>query len=174
MVCKRYTEEQIIQVVREMSRAYSEKDCVRSGIMAGVIAGIVMTIFMMIATATAGKGLLAFPQMIGESFLKGQPAVVVTIGGLLGQILSSAIFGILWAYIWRYVAKGGLATVVGGLIYGLLISVVMSYLVLPALKSPIAQSMPVGMWYLAHMVYGFVLALRTGDTAKIFGLSATH
>ena len=67
MVCKRYTEEQIIQVVREMSRAYSEKDYVRSGIMAGVI-GIVMAIFMMMATATTGKGLLAFPQMIGESF----------------------------------------------------------------------------------------------------------
>lgn len=129
------------------------------GIVAGLIAGIVMAMLVMIVTAVSGMGLFAAPEMIGQTFMKGQTGPGVVILGLMGHMMNSAIFGVIWGLVWKGVAKGGWTSVVSGMVYGVLIWLVMTYGVARVLGSPIPGPLPGATWFIAHLMFGLVLGL---------------
>jgi len=154
--------------VRAQSQERGAGYFVIGGIVAGLIAGMVMAMFMMITTVISGMGLLAVPEMIGQSVLKGQAGIVVTLIGLMGHMMNSAMFGVIWAFIWRAIAKGGGAAIVGGVIYGMAIWAMMTYAVLLIIGSPIPGAVPAVAWAIAHGMLGLVLGLWPATQPQAF------
>ena len=138
------------------------------GIVAGVIAGMAMAMFIMIVTLAGGMGLFATPEMIGQTFLKGQTGFASIVLGLMGHMMNSAVFGVIWALLWRAVAKTGAVAILGGLIYGLAIWLVMTYGVAPALGSAVPGPISPIAWVMGHMMFGFVLGLLPIFKAEAF------
>ncbi|MBI4308100.1 MAG: hypothetical protein HY684_04775 [Chloroflexi bacterium] len=132
---------------------------VGGGVVAGLIAGMVMAIVVMMVTAFSGMGLFAGPEMIGQTLLRGQSGAGVTVVGLMVHMMNSAIFGIIWGLIWRGIAKAGGTAVIGGVVYGLVIWLVMTYAVLPILSSPVPGPILPVAWAMAHLMFGLVLGL---------------
>ena len=135
------------------------------GIWAGIAAGIVLAVFMMVIVATVlGKPLLAPVNMMGAAFLGKEalmnPGMGSIILGLIVHIIDSAILGIVFVYIARSLNGGMGANTIYGIVYGLLVWLLMAFIVLPIMNSPMAEV--TGGWFVvAHLIFGVVLGLLT-------------
>ncbi|MBI4200808.1 MAG: hypothetical protein HY531_00790 [Chloroflexi bacterium] len=132
---------------------------IRGGIAAGVIAGMVMAMFVMVVTVVSGHGLFAVPEMIGQTFLRDRQGPVVVLLGIMGHMMNSAVFGLVWGLVWSKVAKTGVVAVLGGMVYGILIWLVMTYGVVRALDSAVPGPISPVLWILAHVMFGLALGL---------------
>lgn len=134
-----------------------------TGAIVGLIAGMVMAMWAMIVAAMMGAGLLASPQMIAEPLFGPfhmctfNPGAFVV--GLMIHMMFSLVFGIVFAAIWQGINQGGIVPIIGGMVYGVMIWLVMSYVVAPVVGSHIAQEMPTWAWLVAHLMFGVVLGL---------------
>jgi hypothetical protein len=140
------------------------RDVMSSGAISGVAGGSVMALFSMGVCALTGYGFLFPFKVVGASFV-GAEALVggggVVLYGLLLHLAISVAGGLLFAAVARRTAATTAGAVVGGMAYGLLTVLLMTYVVLPMVNPTMHERvvlMP-GTWFTHHVLYGLGLAL---------------
>jgi hypothetical protein len=133
------------------------------GALAGVVGGVLMGLWGMIAGAASGQGPLAQLKLIGATFvgvdaLVGGPGFVVW--GLCLHLLVSAGWGVVFALVVGRDAAQSFALVVG-LLFGVAVLAIMTFLVLPAADPILRQRVPMmrGSWIVQHVLYGVGVAM---------------
>lgn len=135
------------------------------GILSGIIAGMIFGAFMMFVVAPAlHKPMTAPLNMIGAMFLGKaylmHPSGGSIVLGLMMHMVMSAILGIIFAYIWRAISGNKGYEILAGLVYGLIVWLAMTYIVLPIMGSPMAKV--TGGWFLiGHLIFGLFVGLIT-------------
>lgn len=157
--------------VRDHTRAHGAS-AVAGGVVAGLIAGMAMEIVAMVHAWAIGAGFWLPAYMIAALWY-GEPALIggadVIIVGMLTHFATAAAFGLLFGLIVGRDFSTG-AALVAGLVYGVAIWAVMTYVTLPLFNSVMyerAPSMMPGMWFILHLVYGAFLAF-TPPLARAF------
>jgi len=143
----------------------SASSVVRAGA-AGLIAGLVFAMWAMIVGIFT-TNLWTAPQGIGQALGIGHQGhdfqIVPFIVGLAGHMMNSIIFGLIFLAIAVALQLRGLAAVVVGMIYGIVIYAVMYWVVLRELLSGTSGSFlsanPEWSWVLGHLMFGAVLGL---------------
>jgi hypothetical protein len=143
-----------------------------TGLIVGLIAGVMMAMYAMLASATfLGQGF--FTPLYGiASPLVGQQAMMAsmkaglyfTVGpallGLMIHMLWSAFYGVIFGLLARAAHLTGVLGLLAGIIYGGVVMVVMSFVVLPVVG---VGSMPhlIGWpsFTIEHLLFGMVLGL---------------
>jgi uncharacterized membrane protein YagU involved in acid resistance len=143
------------------------------GAVVGMIGGAAMAMFTMIASATyLGMGFFT-PLYVISSPLLGQQAMMMAMKGgvfyftagpaLLGLVIHmmwSALFGMIFGLIAYLLHLKGATAVVAGLVYGLLVMVFMSFVVLPLVHAPsLGQLMGWLSFSIGHLLFGMVVGL---------------
>jgi hypothetical protein len=161
-----------------------------AGAIAGMIGGAMMAMFTMIATATyLGMGFFT-PLYVIASPLAGKQAMMTAMhGGTFYFALGPAVLGLvvhmmwsaLWGIIFGLIVSGlhlrGAAAVVGGMVYGVLVMLVMSFIVTPIVGAPnFFQSLGWPTWTIGHLLFGMVVGLwpvlRPQDFTGLLGRQA--
>ena len=140
---------------------------------AGMVAGLIMGMYAMVASAIfLGQGFftplygIASPLIGGEAMMMSmQQGVYFTLGpallGLAVHMMWAALYGVIFGQIVRAARLSGGGAVIGGVIYGLIVMLFMSFVVLPIVG---AGGMP-GMvgwpsFTVEHLIFfGLVLGL---------------
>jgi hypothetical protein len=143
----------------------SASSAVRAGA-AGLIAGVVFAMWAMIVGIFT-TNLWAAPQGIGQALGIGHQGhdfqIVPFIVGLAGHMMNSIIFGLVFLAIAVALQLRGVAAVVVGMIYGILVYAVMYWVVLRNLLSGTSGSFlsanPEWSWVVDHLMFGAVLGL---------------
>jgi hypothetical protein len=138
---------------------------VRAGA-AGLIAGLVFAMWAMIVGIFTSN-LWAAPQGIGQALGIGHQGhdfqIVPFIVGLMGHMMNSIIFGLIFLGIAVALKLRGIAAVVVGMMYGIVVYIVMYWLVLRNLLSGTSGSFlsanPEWAAVLGHLMFGAVLGL---------------
>ncbi len=132
------------------------------GVMAGLIGGCFAAFWSMAVAAFAGYGFLFPFNLIGATF-NGPEALVGATGvvfwGLSIHVLASVVFGIVYAFMVRPEVQNT-TSLIGGVVYGMAILAVMTYVVLPWANPVLHQRvwmMPTS-WFFIHAVYGLGVA----------------
>ncbi len=132
----------------------------------GLIAGIVFAMWaMVVGVFTPGSNLLAPPQGIAQSLGIGSPGhqiqALPLVVGLMGHMMNSVVFGIVFVALARALRLSGLGTVIGGMVYGLVVYGVMYWVLLRGLlaanSASFLSSNPEWSWIVAHLMFGAVL-----------------
>jgi hypothetical protein len=139
---------------------------VRRVVGAGLIASVIMGMIEMIYEAVAGAGFWSPVVFIGATILRGLQSVQVPVPflfwgvlfGLMGHMMNSVIFGLIFAWIVsrRSLVRGGL--VVAGVSYAVVIFVVMWYVIVPAID-PVMLKLNATVFAIAHIMWGAALGL---------------
>jgi len=143
----------------------SASSAVRAGA-EGLIAELVLSMWAMIVGIFT-TNLWAAPQGIGQALGIGHQGhdfqIVPFIVGLAGHMMNSIIFGLIFLAIAVALQLRGVAAVVVGMIYGIVVYAVMSWVVLRNLLSGTSGSFlsanPEWSWVLGHLMFGAVLGL---------------
>lgn len=176
-------------MTREMATSHEDQSTMRTrrspavlGAAIGLAAGAMMAMYAMVASAIGFGGSGFFTPLYGiaapvvgagemERSMQGGifhfaplPAFV----GLIGHMMWSAIYGAIFGAIVSAVRPTGAAAVVIGGLYGIVIMVVMSFVVLPVLGlATMPQMVGTPSWTIEHLVFGITLgawpALRPGS-----------
>jgi uncharacterized membrane protein YagU involved in acid resistance len=143
------------------------------GAITGMIGGAVMAMYTMLATATyLGMGFFT-PMYAIASPLVGQQVLMTSMHqGLFYFALGSALLGLiihmmwsaLYGMIFGLIAYGahlkGAAAVISGLVYGVLVMLFMSFIMVPIIGAPNLLHMLGWLSFtFAHLLFGFVLGL---------------
>jgi hypothetical protein len=143
-----------------------------AGAIAGIVAGMVMAMYAMIASATfLGQGF--FTPLYGiASPLVGSEAMMISMKqgfffalgpalvGLVVHMMWSAFYGIVFGLIVSRLQLAGIAAVVGGMVYGIMVMIVMSFVVLPIVGTGAMPAM-IGWpsFIVEHLMFGLVFGL---------------
>lgn len=135
----------------------------------GVVASLAMAMYAMVASAVLGQGLLtplygiASPLVGDKDMMASMQGIHINVGpmvlGAVVHMMWGALYGVIFALLARQVGLTGLAGLLAGIAYGLVVMVFMSLVVLPLVG---AGSMPklVGISFgIEHAIYGLVLGL---------------
>jgi hypothetical protein len=141
----------------------SASPAVRAGA-AGLIAGLVFAMWAMIVGIFTSN-LWAAPQGIGQALGIGHQGhdfqVVPFIVGLMGHMVNSVIFGLIFLAVVAALQLRGIAAVVAGMMYGIVVYAVMYWLVLRNLLSGTSGSFltanPEWSWIVGHLMFGAIL-----------------
>ena len=147
------------------TRGGSSTALVRAGV-AGLLAGLVFAMWAMIVGIFTSN-LWAPPQGIAQAIGIGHPGhdfqAVPFILGVMGHMMNSVIAGLIFLAFATALNLRGVAAVVGGMIYGLLLYAVMYWVVLRGLLSQRGHSFlnanPEWSWVVAHLMFGVALGL---------------
>jgi hypothetical protein len=143
----------------------STSSAVRAGA-AGLIAGLVFAMWAMIVGIFT-TNLWAAPQGIGQALGIGHQGhdfqIVPFIIGLAGHMMNSIILGLIFLAIAVALQLRGVAAVVVGMIYGIVVYAVMYWVVLRTLLSGTSGSFlsanPEWSWVVGHLMFGAILGL---------------
>jgi len=132
----------------------------------GLVAGMAFAMWAMVVGIFASR-LWAPPQGIWQSVGIGSQGwdlkLVPFILGVMGHMMNSVIIGLVFLAIAAALKLRGIALVVAGMMYGLVVYLVMYYPVLRGILSSTSgsflRSNPEWSWVLAHLMYGMVLGL---------------
>lgn len=156
------------------------------GAIAGMIAGVVMAMYAMIVSATVlGQGFftplygIATPLVGSQALMMSMKlGVYFTLGpallGLIIHMMWSGFYGIVFGLIARAVHLHGTTAVLGGLVYGVVVLLFMSFVVLP-LAGVGAMPGMIGWpsFTIEHLLFGLALGLwpvvRPQDFASLAG-----
>jgi hypothetical protein len=133
---------------------------------AGLIAGLVFAMWAMIVGIFTSN-LWAAPQGIGQALGIGHQGhdfqIVPFIVGLAGHMMNSIIFGLIFLAIAVALQLRGVAAVVVGMMYGIVVYAVMYWVVLRNLLTGTSSSFlsanPEWSWVLGHLMFGAVLGI---------------
>lgn len=134
-------------------RTMTTGDAAVSGLLKGMVGGAAMAGYMIIALASNGESPGEVLQRFGPEGGAGSPLT-----GAVSHLAIGAIYGMLFALVWRQAARrvaGWKPALLGGLLYALLLFALAQLVLLPAGRSPMLD-VPV-QFALAHMIYGLVL-----------------
>jgi hypothetical protein len=140
------------------SRPVSASDTLISGLIHGVIAGVGMLLWLLLAGMLAGDA----PAVVLERFLipSQSPNPLSSIFLHLGvSAVYGGIFGILLRWLPSSIKRSPLK-LLAGLVYGLLLYMLASTVLLPGTNSPLAEIHALT-FASAHLVYGAVLGALT-------------
>jgi len=131
--------------------------------MAGLIAGLAMALVEMSHSAATGLGFwlpmkLVAAVAVGVDSILGGGGIVIL--GLVLHLSVSVCLGIIFSIVTRPIILGGSAFF-AGLIYGAIVWVVMTYIVLPFLNHTMRERMDLmpAWWFYEHLTYGAFLSL---------------
>jgi hypothetical protein len=148
--------------IRAYLEGFSMTKALEGGVVAGLIGGCFVALWSMVSAASAGYGLLFPFNLIGATF-NGPQALIggtgVILWGLSVHVVASVMLGILYAFMVRPEVQN-ITSLIGGVIYGMAILAVMSYVVLPWANPVLHQRvwmMPTS-WFLIHAVFGLGVA----------------
>ncbi len=159
-------------------------EIVAFGVVAGVIAAIVMGIYAMAASAWMGQGFFTPMYGIASAIIGGKEMETSMMAGLyfnagpalLGAVLHmmwGGLYGAIFGLIWSRIGGSGALAVGVGVVYGLLVMVFMSLVVLPLVG---AGGMPAMIGYsfgLEHVLFGLVLGLWPSVQPGLFPKPST-
>lgn len=133
-------------------------------ILPGLIAGIVFAMWaMMVGIFTSN--LWAAPQGIAQSVGIGAQGhdfqLIPFLVGMMGHMMNSVILGIVFILIARAVHLRGVGSVIGGMVYGVVVYAAMYWVLLRGLLASTSASFlsanPGWSWVAAHLMFGLVL-----------------
>jgi uncharacterized membrane protein YagU involved in acid resistance len=153
-----------------VSTGFDTRPWVKAGA-AGLIAGLIFAMWAM-AVGIFTSNLWAAPQGIAQSLGIGQQGhdfqPVPFIVGLMGHMMNSIIFGLVFFAIVAVLKVRGNTLVVAGMAYGLVVYLLMVDVVLRGLLSATSGSFlranPEWSWVIGHLMYGLALGLLLGAT----------
>jgi uncharacterized membrane protein YagU involved in acid resistance len=130
----------------------------------GLVASLVLGMWQMVVEAIVGAGLWSPPIYIAATLLRGlqgagSPASFDVAGvglGLMGHMMNSVIFGLIFAFLIGPRLPTAGRQVVGGLVYGIAIFIAMWFIVLP-LVNPVMLNLNPGVFFLGHVMWGAAL-----------------
>jgi hypothetical protein len=133
-------------------------------ILPGLIAGLVLAMWAM-AVGLFTSNLWAPPQGIAQSIGIGTPGhafqLVPFVAGLMGHMMNSVILGIVFIAIARALHLRGVTSVIGGMVYGLIVYGAMFWVLLRGFLASTSASFlsanPEWSWVAAHLMFGVVL-----------------
>ena len=136
------------------------KSIISAGIGAGIIGGIVMAAFAMMYAGAMGMGfwtplrLIAAPTS-GVTALIGGGGILLW--GMVIHLMMSAIFGVILAAILPR-RVGNAAGFGWGILYGIAVWAVMTFLALPVVNSTMQARIALmqGSWFFEHLLFGEV------------------
>ncbi len=139
---------------------------IRRTVGAGLIASVVMGMIEMLSEAAFGAGFWSPVVFIGATVLRSLQSVQVPVPfilvgvvlGLMGHMMNSAIFGLIFAGLFSRAARSRLGLAIAGAIYGLVIFGIMWYGVVPAID-PVMLKLNATVFALSHLMWGVVLGL---------------
>lgn len=139
---------------------------------AGMIAGVVMAMYAMIASAFfLGQGFftplygIASPIIGSEAMMTSmQKGLYFALGpailGLVIHMMWSALYGVIFGQVVQAAHLTGAPAVVSGIVYGIVVMLFMSFVVLPIVG---AGGMPAAIGWVSftieHMMFGIVLGI---------------
>lgn len=146
------------------------------GAIGGVIAGAVMAMWQMGVEAVAGEGLFAPPVYIAAALFRdaqgitgsaglGPTDVVQIMAGMMGHMMNSALFGLLFATIASRLtrSRGGLVGL--GMLWGAMVYAVMALGVIPAID-PVMKQLNQPTFFAGHLMFGAVLGWLVSSAAR--------
>src|SRR5579859_200841 len=160
------------------------------GAIADMISGAMMAMFTMLATATYLHMGFFTPLYVIASPLSGPQSMMTAMHGgtfyfALGPALLGLVVHMMWSALWGIVfgliAAGmhlrGVAAVIGGMVYGVLVMLLMSFVVLPIVGAPNLLTLLGGTTFIiGHLLFGMVVGLwpvlRPQDFTGLFGRQA--
>src|SRR5258707_12488237 len=112
----------------------------------------------------------------------GQPSSWKKLGApTMGATMKLMLWSALWGIVFGLIASGlhlrGAAAVIGGMVYGVLIMLVMSFIVAPIVGAPnFFQLLAWPTWTIGHLLFGMVVGLwsvlRPQDVTGLLGRQA--
>lgn len=122
----------------------------------------------------AGAGFWSPVVFIGATVLRGLQSVQVPVPldlagvvlGLMGHMMNSVIFGIIFAWIFARTARSRSALVGWGMVYGLMIFAVMWYVVVPAVD-PVMLKLNATVFAISHVMWGAALGLNVPQSSSV-------
>jgi uncharacterized membrane protein YagU involved in acid resistance len=144
-----------------------------AGAIAGMIGGAMMAMFTMLATATYLNMGFFTPLYVIASPLTGRQVMMTAMhGGAFYFALGPAVLGLivhmmwsaLWGIIFGLIASGlhlrGVAAVIAGMVYGVLVMLVMNFVVLPIVGAPnLLNLLGATTFIIGHLLFGMVVGL---------------
>jgi hypothetical protein len=132
----------------------------RHTLVVGLSASMAFGMMEMIIEAAVGQGFWSPVRYIAAVFTRGADtdptfALVPVVVGLMGHMMNSVMFGMLFAFMTRRL-RDPLGLTVTGMMYGAAIFAVMWYAVLPAIDPAMKLVNGPG-FLLSHLMYGAVL-----------------
>jgi len=134
----------------------------------GLVASIVMGMWQMILEAVipGGAGFWSPPVLIAATILRDLQTVSVPVPfhslgvilGLMGHMMNSVIFGLIFAFLIAPRARSLIGQAVAGMVFGAAIYVVMWFAVVPLVDPVMAHLNPL-IFFLGHLMYGLTLGL---------------
>ena len=132
-------------------------DTAVTGLFNGMLAGVGMAAYLILALGISGESPADVLSRFGSANGATSPLI-----GAVSHLAMSAIYGIVFALIWRWIARRsksrGLA-LLGGLIYAGFIFAIAELILLPAAGSPLLD-IPLH-FAIGHVIYGVTLGLLT-------------
>jgi hypothetical protein len=130
-------------------------------LLVGLIAGMVYGMMEMVIEAVIGHGFWSPLRYIASVFTLGSDtdpsfSLVPVVVGLMGHMMNSAIFGLLFGQLISRPLRTPATLVIGGMLYAAAIFVAMWFVVLPLIDP--AMNLVNGAGFLAsHLMFGLVL-----------------
>jgi hypothetical protein len=129
----------------------------------GLVAGMAYGMMEMVIEAVIGKGLWSPLRYIASVFTLGKDtdpgfALVPVVVGLMGHMMNSVIFGVVFSLWISRLASGVGGLAVLGMVYAAAIFVVMWYVVLPVIDPAMLLVNGPG-FFASHLLYGLVLGV---------------
>jgi hypothetical protein len=138
-------------------------EIVVGGVVSGFIGGLLMAVWGAFATLSKGLGVMAFPQMIGCTFLRPEamlhPAATAIWGTVLHFLIACA-WGVLFSALVRRETTNANA-LPAGLLYAVGIFLLMVFVVVPVTNQVLADRAPMmlGTLFMMHLLYGVGVSL---------------
>lgn len=147
----------------------------------GLIAGLVFAIWAMLVGLCTST-LWAPPQGIAQSIGIGTAGhnfqLVPLLVGLMGHMMNSIVLGIVFIAVARAIRLQGIAAVVGGMVYGVIVYAGMYWVLLRGVLSSTSASFlsanPEWSWIAAHLMFGVALGALAayGPLRTLYGQTA--
>jgi hypothetical protein len=147
----------------------------------GLIAGLVFAMWAMVVGLFTST-LWAPPQGIAQSIGIGTAGhnfqLVPLLVGLMGHMMNSIALGVIFIAIARAIRLQGIAAVIGGMAYGVIVYIAMYWVLLRGVLSSTSASFlsanPEWSWVAAHLMFGVVLGALAayGPLRTLYGQTA--
>ncbi len=148
--------------IKSLLPGISLTKALEGGVIAGLLGGCFVALWSLASAAYAGYGAHFAFNLVGATF-EGPEALIggtgVVLWGLSVHFTVSIIFGILYAFMVRPEVQN-MTSLFGGIVYGMAILAMMTYVVLPWANPALHQRlwmMPAA-WFFTHALFGLGVA----------------
>jgi len=147
-------------------------------LLVGLVAGMVYGMMEMVIEAVIGHGFWSPLRYIASVFTLGRDtdpsfSLVPVVVGLMGHMMNSAIFALLFALLISRPLRASTGLMAGGMIYAAAIFFVMWFVVLPVIDPAMKLVNGAG-FFVSHLMFGLVLGAGIAWLRNPSRLSPAH